>query len=129
MLEDGMEHLINLKVFDAMDGQQYRWTCAPSADAMFSAEAKCPFEVRPLTLNPQLMIADQDFSPAGSKFELNLNMVRQNTNIIQKCSVFVQKKFKETAQEPKTFIVSQEEEVADPTRKNTMVCALETPMD
>jgi len=83
MLEEGMEHRINLKVFDAMDGQQYRWTCAPSADAMFSEEAKCPFEIRPLTLNPQLVIADAEFSPAGSKFELNLNLVRQNTNIIE----------------------------------------------
>jgi len=28
-----------------------------------------------------------------------------------------------------TFTVSQEEEVADPTRKNTMICSPETPVD
>jgi hypothetical protein len=56
---------------------------------MMADEAVCPFDVRPLTLNPQLVISDKDFSPAGSKFDLTLNMVRENTNIVESCSVEV----------------------------------------
>ena len=47
----------------------------------------CPFDNRPLSLNPQLVIADKDFSPAGGKFELTLNMVRNNTNVVESCTV------------------------------------------
>ena len=93
-----MEHLINLKVFDTMDNQLYRWTCSPILNQMMAEDAVCPFDVRPLTLNPQLVISDSDFSPAGSKFELTLNMVRDNTNVVENCSVIVQKNFDENAQ-------------------------------
>ena len=88
MLEEDMEHRISLKVFETMDGQQYRWTCNPVLNQMLT-DVKCPFENRPLSLNPQLVIADKDFTPAGGKFELSLNMVRENTNIVKSCHVFV----------------------------------------
>lgn len=97
MLEEDMEHRISLKVYDTMEEQQYRWTCTPVLNQML-LDATCPFENRPLSLNPNLKITDEDFSPAGGKFELALEMVRQNTNIVESCSVFVQKKFKETQQ-------------------------------
>lgn len=45
------------------------------------------------------MISDDQFQPAGAKFDLTLNMVRQNTNIVESCSVIVQKKFSEATQE------------------------------
>lgn len=93
-LDEGTEHRINLKVFDTLDNQQYRWTCTPALNQVLADEAVCPFDVRPLTLNPQLVISDKDFKPPGSKFELTLNMVRENTNIVESCSVIVQKQFK-----------------------------------
>ena len=52
-------------------------------------------------------------------------MVRENTNIVESCSVIVNKKFSENAQEQVTLTVSQEEEVADPTRENVFVCSTE----
>lgn len=50
-------------------------------------------------------------------------MVRKDTNIVESCSVQVQKKFNESAQEQVTLKVSQEGEVVDPTRENTFICA------
>jgi hypothetical protein len=81
-----------------MDNQMYRWTCSPVLNQMMADEAVCPFDTRPLSLNPQLVISDKDFDPPGGKFELTLNMVRDNTNVVESCSVSVQKKFNESAQ-------------------------------
>lgn len=125
-LAEGAEHRVNLKVYETLEQQEYRWSCTPVLNQMLSNDAVCPFENRPLTSNPQLIIKDEDFSPDGSKFELTLNMVKPNSNIAESCSVFVQKQFSETSQEQVTLVVSQEEEVTDPTRENTFVCAAET---
>lgn len=125
-LAEGAEHRVNLKVYETLEQQEYRWTCTPVLNQMLSGEAECPFEARPLTTNPQLIIKDEDFKPAGSKFELTLNMMKQNSNIEESCSVFVQKQFSETSQDQVTLVVTQEEEVADPTRENTFVCGSET---
>lgn len=84
----------------------YRWSCEPVLNQAFEEELVCPFDIRPQTLNPQLMISDKDFAPAGGKFALKLSMVRDNTNIVESCDVFVQKKFDEVAQQSVTFSVS-----------------------
>lgn len=107
-LDEGTDHRINLKVFDTMDNQMYRWTCSPVLNQLMADEAVCPFDSRPLTLNPQLVISDSDFSPAGSKFEMTLNMVRDNTNIVESCSVLVQKEFDASNQKQVTLAVTQE---------------------
>lgn len=96
-LAEGAEHRVNLKVFETLEQQEYRWTCTPVMNQMLGEDAVCPFETRPLTTNPQLIIKDEDFSPAGGKFELTLNMVKQNSNIVENCSVFVQKQFAENS--------------------------------
>lgn len=106
-LENDSNHRINLKVFDTLDNQMYRWTCSPLLNQMLADEAECPFDTRPLSLNPQLVISDKDFNPPGSKFELTLNMVRDNTNVVESCSVIVQKKFDESAQNQVTLSVTQ----------------------
>ena len=92
------------------------------ADQLLSEEAACPFDNKPVSLNPQLVISDEDFSPPGAKFELTLNMVKENSNVVESCSVQVQKKFSESTQSIATFSVKQSEEVADPTRVNTFEC-------
>lgn len=129
MLEEDMDHRVSLKVYQTMDEQLYRWTCAPTLNQILSEDPVCPFETRPLTLNPQLMISDKEFSPSGAKFELTLSMVRQNTNIGESCSVFVQKKFTETAQEEMLFTVEQDAQVIDPTRANSFICEPQSPVD
>ena len=90
MLEENLDHRINLKVFEPMESQLYRWSCTPVLDSLTSGQkAVCPFETSPVSLNPQMKILSKDYNPPGVKFQLTLSMLRDNTNIIEKCSVFV----------------------------------------
>lgn len=127
MLEEDSEHRIDLKVFETMENQQYKWSCTPVLDQLVSdTEAVCPFETSPVSLNPHKKISSKDFNPAGAKFELTLSMLRDNSNIVEKCSVFVQKKFNENAQKDVIFAMKGLQEVVDPTRENIFTCAPES---
>ena len=51
-------------------------------------------------------------------------MLRENSNIVEKCSVLVQKKYNESAQNEVQLKLKQEASVSDPTRPNTFECEL-----